>query len=282
MTAITLDGQKVANQIATRLKQEVRQLAQIPILAVFLLGDDPESKVYLQNKINRATQIGVKVKVRHLPNSIRETRVIELIKQDNQDPQITGIMVQLPLPPQISYYHIVKVIDPLKDVDGFSELNVGKLWNGDSDFIVPATPRGILTLLAAYNIALSKKHVVIVGRSNLVGKPLAGLCLASNSTVTLTHKKTTNLPQITQTADILVVAIGQAQMIDQNYLKNQAVVVDVGTNATPQGLKGDVDFAAVKEKAAYLTPVPKGVGPMTVISLLENLVEVAQRNQRLN
>lgn len=280
MTAIILDGQKVANQLAEKLKIQVRHLSRTPILIIISIGNNPENKIYLDKKINRGAQLGIKIKVHHLAASTNERSVIDLIQHYNQDQLVSGIMVQLPLPEQISYYHLVRVINPLKDVDGFNEQNVGRLWNGDSNFIAPATPRGILSLLSAYDLSLKGKHTVVMGRSNLVGKPLAGLCLAKDSTVTLTHRKTTNLRKITQIADILVVAIGQAQMVDQSYVKPGAIVIDVGINTTAQGLMGDVNFSAVKEISSYITPVPKGIGPMTVISLLENVVK-AQKSQEL-
>ncbi len=280
MTAIILDGQKVANQLAEKLKIQVRHLSRTPILIIISIGNNPENKIYLDKKINRGAQLGIKIKVHHLAASTNERSVIDLIQHYNQDQLVSGIMVQLPLPEQISYYHLVRAINPLKDVDGFNEQNVGRLWNGDSNFIAPATPRGILSLLSAYDLSLKGKHTVVIGRSNLVGKPLAGLCLAKDSTVTLTHRKTTNLRKITQIADILVVAIGQAQMVDQSYVKPGAIVIDVGINTTAQGLMGDVNFSAVKEISSYITPVPKGIGPMTVISLLENVVK-AQKSQEL-
>ena len=280
MTAIILDGQKVANQLAEKLKIQVRHLSRTPILIIISIGNNPENKIYLDKKINRGAQLGIKIKVHHLAASTNERSVIDLIQHYNQDQLVSGIMVQLPLPEQISYYHLVRAINPLKDVDGFNEQNVGRLWNGDSNFIAPATPRGILSLLSAYDLSLKGKHTVVMGRSNLVGKPLAGLCLAKDSTVTLTHRKTTNLREITKNADILVVAIGQAQMVDQSYVKPGAIVIDVGINTTAQGLMGDVNFSAVKEISSYITPVPKGIGPMTVISLLENVVK-AQKSQEL-
>jgi len=280
LTAIILDGQKVANQLAEKLKIQVRHLSRTPILIIISIGNNPENKIYLDKKINRGAQLGIKIKVHHLAASTNERSVIDLIQHYNQDQLVSGIMVQLPLPEQISYYHLVRAINPLKDVDGFNEQNVGRLWNGDSNFIAPATPRGILSLLSAYDLSLKGKHTVVIGRSNLVGKPLAGLCLAKDSTVTLTHRKTTNLRKITQIADILVVAIGQAQMVDQSYVKPGAIVIDVGINTTAQGLMGDVNFSAVKEISSYITPVPKGIGPMTVISLLENVVK-AQKSQEL-
>lgn len=280
MTAIILDGQKVANQLAEKLKVQVRHLSRTPILIIISFGNNPENKIYLDKKINRGAQVGIKIKVHHLVASTTERSVIDLIQHYNQDRLVSGIMVQLPLPEQISYYHLVRAINPLKDVDGFNEQNVGRLWNGDSNFIAPATPRGILSLLSAYDLSLKGKHTVVMGRSNLVGKPLAGLCLAKDSTVTLTHRKTTNMRKITQSADILVVAIGQAQMVDQSYVKPGAIVIDVGINTTAQGLMGDVNFSAVKEISSYITPVPKGIGPMTVISLLENVVK-AQKSQEL-
>ncbi|MCT6892635.1 MAG: bifunctional methylenetetrahydrofolate dehydrogenase/methenyltetrahydrofolate cyclohydrolase, partial [Bombilactobacillus mellifer] len=255
MTAIILDGQKVANQLAEKLKIQVRHLSRTPILIIISIGNNPENKIYLDKKINRGAQLGIKIKVHHLAASTNERSVIDLIQHYNQDQLVSGIMVQLPLPEQISYYHLVRAINPLKDVDGFNEQNVGRLWNGDSNFIAPATPRGILSLLSAYDLSLKGKHTVVMGRSNLVGKPLAGLCLAKDSTVTLTHRKTTNLREITKNADILVVAIGQAQMVDQSYVKPGAIVIDVGINTTAQGLMGDVNFSAVKEISSYITPV---------------------------
>ncbi|BDR56074.1 bifunctional 5,10-methylenetetrahydrofolate dehydrogenase/5,10-methenyltetrahydrofolate cyclohydrolase [Xylocopilactobacillus apis] len=271
-----IDGKKAADEIAQKLQGTVASLKHVPVLQVLVLGDNPESEIYVRNKKKRALEIGIKVNTTYLNNDVDEEEVLSLINTYNLQPEVTGIMVQLPLPPQISYSKVVNSIDPLKDMDGFSEINVGKLWTGVTDFIAPATPVGIMNLLDFYHFDVSGKQSVIVGRSNIVGKPLAGLLLNRDSTVTICHSKTQDLQKITKQADFLFVAIGKPEFIDASYVKEGAVIVDVGINRTKEGLKGDVNFTSVLEKCSSITPVPKGVGPMTVITLMQQIVNTAK------
>lgn len=276
MKAKLLDGKKVADHIATELKQRISKLTKVPELRVIMVGDNFESKIYVQNKVRRAEELGINIVVEQLPSSIEENSIIDLINDFNHNWKVDGVMVQLPLPPGISYYRVINSINPEKDVDGFSEKNIGRLWIGQKPLIPPATPDGIMTLLDFYNLKVSGQNSVIIGRSNIVGKPLAGLLLARDSTVTITHRKTRNLKEITQQADFLFVAAGQKEFVDASYIKPKAVVVDVGMNRSDQGVTGDVDFKSVESKASFITPVPKGIGPMTVISLMQHVVNAAK------
>ncbi|BDR58145.1 bifunctional 5,10-methylenetetrahydrofolate dehydrogenase/5,10-methenyltetrahydrofolate cyclohydrolase [Xylocopilactobacillus apicola] len=279
MTAIILDGLGLANELALELKQEVNSLKVIPVLKVILVGNDPESQIYVRSKEKRAREIGINLEVVSLPETIEEREILDLIDRFNKQDEVDGIMVQLPLPQHISYHNIINALDPTKDADGFSAVNMGKLWLNEPNFIAPATPKGIMTLLDHYHLELAGKNSVIIGRSNIVSKPLASLLLARNSTVTITHRQTTNIIEIARQADFLFVATGQAEMVDKSFVKPGAVVVDVGINRTDHGLVGDVNFSEVKQVAGYLTPVPKGVGPMTVISLMEQVVSHAKMRE---
>lgn len=272
-----MDGKKLAQEIRTQLKDEVAQNGLVPRLAVILVGDNPASQVYVRNKQRAAEKIGIKTIDHHLPATVGQEALLDLIYQYNEDPNIHGILVQLPLPGSIDEAKITHAISPQKDVDGFHPINLGHLFM-NKPYSLPCTPRGIMELLAHYKINPSGKDVVIVGRSNIVGRPMAALMLNADATVTVTHSRTRDLAQKTRQADILIVATGQAQMLDASYIKEGAVVVDVGVNRLEDGsLVGDVDFESMLGKAAYLTPVPGGVGPMTIAMLMKQTVEFAQR-----
>jgi len=243
-----LDGKALANDILYKLSLKVKQLDTAPNLVVIQVGNDPASSVYVRNKERTAERVDI--------NS-----------EYNNDSLVNGILVQLPLPKHIDEQVILEAISPVKDVDGFHPLNVGKLNIGQKQMI-PSTPAGIMELLKANHIELEGKHVVIVGRSNIVGKPLAHLLLEANATVTIAHSRTKDLKHLTKQADILVVAVGQPELITKDYVKTGAVVIDVGINHTESGLKGDVNFNNVKSKVAAITPVPGGVGPMTIAMLM--------------
>lgn len=262
-----LDGKTLANDILDKLTVKVKQLDTVPNLVVIQVGNDPASSVYVRNKERTAERVGIKSETIKLDAYITQDELLEIIDKYNHFTDVNGILVQLPLPKHIDEQVILEAISPMKDVDGFHPLNVGKLNIGQKQMI-PSTPAGIMELLKANHIEIEGKHVVIVGRSNIVGKPLAHLLLEENATVTVAHSRTKNLKQLTKLADILVVAVGQPELITKDYVKNGAVVIDVGINRTESGLKGDVDFNSVKSKVAAITPVPGGVGPMTIAMLM--------------
>lgn len=272
-----LDGKALANDILDKLSLKVKQLDTAPNLVVIQVGNDPASSVYVRNKERTAERVGINSETVKLSKHITQDELLEIIDKYNDDISVNGILVQLPLPKHIDEQVILEAISPMKDVDGFHPLNVGKLNIGKKQMI-PSTPAGIMELLKANHIELEGKHVVIVGRSNIVGKPLAHLLLEANATVTIAHSRTKNLKHLTKLADILVVAVGQPELITKDYVKTGAAVIDVGINRTESGLKGDVDFNNVKSKVAAITPVPGGVGPMT-IAMLMNQTYQAYRTQ---
>lgn len=262
-----LDGKTLANDILDKLSLKVKQLDTVPNLVVIQVGNDPASSVYVRNKERTAERVGINSETVKLSKHITQDELLEIIDKYNHFTSVNGILVQLPLPKHIDEQVILEAISPMKDVDGFHPLNVGKLNIGQKQMI-PSTPAGIMELLKANHIELEGKHVVIVGRSNIVGKPLAHLLLEANATVTIAHSKTKDLKHLAKQADILVVAVGQPELITEDYVKTGAVVIDVGINRTESGLKGDVDFNNVKLKVAAITPVPGGVGPMTIAMLM--------------
>ena len=272
-----LDGKALATDILDKLSLKVKQLDTVPNLVVIQVGNDPASSVYVRNKERTAERVGIKSETVKLSKHITQDELLEIIDKYNHFAGVNGILVQLPLPKHIDEQVILEAISPMKDVDGFHPLNVGKLNIGQKQMI-PSTPAGIMELLKANHIELEGKHVVIVGRSNIVGKPLAHLLLEANATVTIAHSKTKDLKHLTKQADILVVAVGQPELITKDYVKTGAVVIDVGINRTESGLKGDVDFNSVKSKVAAITPVPGSVGPMT-IAMLMNQTYQAYRTQ---
>lgn len=272
-----LDGKALANDILDKLSLKVNRLDTAPNLVVIQVGNDPASSVYVRNKERTAERVGINSETVKLSKHITQDELLEIIDKYNNDSLVNGILVQLPLPKHIDEQVILEAISPMKDVDGFHPLNVGKLNIGQKQMI-PSTPAGIMELLKANHIELEGKHAVIVGRSNIVGKPLAHLLLEANATVTITHSRTKDLKHLTKLADILVVAVGQSEFITKDYVKTGAVVIDVGINRTESGLKGDVDFNNVKSKVAAITPVPGGVGPMT-IAMLMNQTYQAYRTQ---
>lgn len=278
MTATIIDGKKIAQKIRELLKPRVKALPRAPGLGVILVGNNPASRVYVSSKQKAAQDLGIHTQEKHLPEDTGEQKLLDTIATFNRDPAIDGILVQLPLPKQISERLALDSIDIQKDVDGFSILNLGRLWAGES-CIVSATPKGVLRLLLEENIPLEGKHAVIVGRSQIVGKPLAALLLAQHMSVTICHSKTKNLAEITKTADVLIAAVGKAHLIQGNMVKKDAVVIDVGINREEGKIVGDVDEASVKEIASAMTTVPGGVGPMTIAMLLENVVELAEKHQ---
>lgn len=279
-----IDGTAVAKKIQERLKEMISQeKGRKPCLVMILVGEHPSSQIYVNRKGLACLEVDITSIVRELPASISEADLLLHILQLNLDPTVDGILVQLPLPAHINTQTIMRALDPSKDVDGFHPQNLGKLLMGDTDGFVPCTPLGIHVLLIESGVALEGKHVVIVGRSNIVGKPLAALLIQNkphaNATVTITHSKTKNLSELCQSADVLVAALGSPRFIKANMVREGAVVVDVGITKVEGKLYGDVDFDAVQEKCSLITPVPKGVGPMTIAMLLSNTVKSYQKQK---
>lgn len=281
MTAKILDGRRVAREIRADLKEKVLRLQQrgvVPKLVVILVGNDTGSEVYIRNKKRAAEAIGIETLDVRLPAETSEYDLLKLIAKYNADESIDGILVQLPLPPHINEDTVEREIDPRKDVDGFHPINMGHLFMNEPNSL-PCTPRGIMALLAAEKIEVAGKHVVIVGRSNIVGRPMAALMLNHDATVTVAHSHTKDLAAITRQADILIVAVGKPEMITADYVRDGAVVIDVGMNRNAAGkLVGDVAQEEVAQKTGYITPVPGGVGPMTIAMLMQQVVEFAERN----
>ena len=274
-----LDGKAFANLKADKLKEKVKKLKADgiqPLFCVINIGDNSASKIYVRTKKRRAKKIGIEQKIYQLPANEQESDVIKLIDQLNVDPKVNGIMVQLPVPDQIDENHLLSRIDPEKDIDGLTPASAGRLWQG-THFVEPATAAGIIGLLEHYQIDLDGKNMVIIGRSNIVGKPLAALALEKNATVSLLHHHTQSLKEYTQKADIVVSAAGQANLITADMIKPGAVVIDIGINHVNGHLVGDVAFDEVKDKASWITPVPGGVGPLTVEYLMEQVVKLTRR-----
>ena len=272
MTAEILDGKKLAHKIREDLKAKVSNLEIKPGLAVVLVGNDPASQIYVSGKEKACNESGMLSKKIILDDAVSEMELMKLVDELNQDKEIHGFIVQLPLPKQINSHLVIDGILPSKDADGFSPINMGNLLIGKNK-ITPATPKGIMRLLDEYKIDLEGKHAVIVGRSNIVGKPISVLLQQRHCTVTMCHSRTQNLGEITKQADILISAVGKAKLITKEMVKEGAVVVDVGMNREDGKLHGDVDFENVKEVASYISPVPGGVGPLTIAMLLENTLE---------
>ena len=280
MVARILDGKAVAQKLRERVAAEVAIFAERhgrpPGLDVVLVGEDPASVVYTRNKEQAAGKAGIRGRLHKLPADSRQERVLELVRELNRDDATDGILVQIPLPDGLDAELVVEAIDPDKDVDGLHPVSVGRLASGRAG-LVPCTPRGIMVLLAETGIELRGARAVVVGRSNLVGRPIAQLLLREHATVTMAHSRTRDLPAVCREADVLVVAVGRARLVGGDWVKPGAVVIDVGTNRGADGkLVGDVDTAAAAERASYITPVPGGVGPMTIACLLENTLTAAR------
>ena len=273
--AIILDGKKLRDKILTELKEKIDKFEKKPTLVVILVGENPASQIYVNNKKKTAEKIGINSIVLNYPENTTEEELLNKIEELNNDDNVTAILVQLPLPEHISKNNIINAISPKKDVDGFTPYNFGKLFSGENPYVYPCTPKGILLLLKEYNIQLKGKHVVIVGRSNIVGKPLSQMMLNENATVTVCHSNTTNLSEITKTADIIISAVGKNIIEGEKMLKSGCVIVDVGIFKDSSGrTRGDVDFENAAKVASYISPVPGGVGPMTITSLMLNTVEL--------
>ena len=292
METVLIDGKKVASQVREGLLAEIEELkaqGHTPGLAVVLVGNDPASQVYVGSKVKACAELGLYSQKWELPADTTQEELVKLIHQLNADDRIHGILVQSPPPPHIDEEAVILNIDPRKDVDGFHPANVAKLVLEDEEGFVPCTPLGCMELLKAYGIETAGKHAVVIGRSMIVGKPMANLLVAkkANATVTIAHSRTKDLPGLCRTADIIVAAVGRAEMVKADYVKEGAVVLYVGINriadeTRPRGYRivGDVDFEDVKDKCSYITPVPGGVGPMTIAMLMANTVKACRQLTR--
>lgn len=280
MTAQLLNGKQLAADIRSRLKEKIAGFAAAPGLAVILVGNNPASEIYIRAKQKACAEIGIRAEAFHLPENTSQAELTGLINRLNNTPEINGILVQLPLPRHLNEKEILLAVAPEKDVDGFHPYNAGSIIQKRAGAFAPCTPKGILRLLNTTGKDLNGLNAVIVGRSQIVGMPAAHLLLNRNCTVTITHSHTQNLQKICQTADILIAALGKPEFITGEYIKPGAIVIDVGINRTENGLKGDVNFAEAAEIASYITPVPGGVGPMTIAMLLENTCEAFFKQHR--
>lgn len=273
---VLIDGKKVSGEVRARLADEVQEIkkktGKTPGLATVLVGDDPASAVYVRNKNKICGELGFQSFEQKLSADTSEEELLKLVGELNSNNDIHGILVQLPLPDQIDSEKILQAIDPKKDVDGFHPINVGKLVVGNA-LLTPCTPTGIIELLDHYDLEISGKHAVIIGRSNIVGKPVSMLLLQRNATITICHSRTTNIEEVTRSADIIVAAVGRANFVTEEMVSENTVVIDVGINRVDGKLTGDVDFEPVSKKASHITPVPGGVGPMTIALLMENTLK---------
>ena len=280
-----IDGKKVSAQVKEEVKQQTLELQEkyglTPGLAVVIVGDDPASRVYVNNKKKACELVGFKSEEYALPAETTQDELMKLVDELNNNKDINGILVQLPLPKHLDDKAVIEAINPIKDVDAFHAVNVGKIMLGEYDFL-PCTPAGVMEMLHSYEIPVSGKNCVVIGRSNIVGKPMAMLLLHENGTVTICHSRTQNLAEICSQADILVAAVGRPKFVSADMVKEGAVVIDVGIHRQDDGkLCGDVDFENVKDKCSYITPVPGGVGPMTIATLMKNTLKAAKIQNNL-
>ncbi len=283
MPAALLDGKALSQQIRGEIAEQVAEFIQdttvVPCLAAVLVGDDPASQIYVRNKQKACERAGIESRLHRLPAETSQDDLLDLVARLNRDDKVHGILVQLPLPEQIDETRVLLAVHPMKDVDAFHPENVGRIVQGRPRFL-PCTPAGIQQLLIRHDVEIAGSHVVVIGRSDIVGKPMAVMLMqrgpGGDATVTVCHSRTRDLPEVTRQADILVVAIGRAKFVTADMVKPGAVVIDVGMNRTDEGLFGDVDFQAVREVAAHITPVPGGVGPLTITMLLANTLAAAR------
>lgn len=276
-----IDGKALRNRILEGLKAEVKKLEKKPFLAVIIVGNDPASKIYVSNKKKTALELGFQSVVIEMPENTPEKVLLEKIEELNKNKEVNAILVQLPLPAHISTERVIETVSPEKDVDCFHPFNTGKIAQNARPFVYPCTPKGIIRLLEEYKIPVAGKNAVVIGRSNIVGRPVAAMLTNLDATVTICHSKTQNLSEITKNADILISAAGSRGLVTADMVKDGAAVFDVGMNRDENGkLAGDVDFEAVKEKASFITPVPGGVGPMTICTLMTNTFELFRRQNK--
>lgn len=280
-----LDGKKTSSQIKEEIKEELKgikeKVGKVPGLAIVLVGENPASKIYVNSKIKGCAELGFESFAHYLPENVTEEELLNVIRELNEDEKVDGILVQLPLPKHIDEKKVVDTIAFSKDVDGFKPENIGLLFLGDKNSIKPCTPSGIVELFKRYELEVEGKDVVIIGRSNIVGKPMAGFFINEGATVTICNSKTKNLADKLKEADIIVAAMGVAKFVKADMVKDGAIIIDVGINRTEKGLFGDVDFENVAPKCKWITPVPGGVGPMTVAMLFKNTLSAFKRNKKL-
>ena len=276
---IVLDGKTLAKEITNKIKEEVTCFEKKPRLAVVLVGSNPASEIYVRNKQKKAIELGFESIVLPLPEDISEENLLEHIYILNEDTNINAILVQLPLPKHINQQKILEAIEPIKDVDGFTSYNFGRLALGYKPYAIPCTPKGIIRIIEEYNINLQGKNVLVIGRSNIVGKPISFLLQSKNATVTMAHSRTKNLEDLILKSDVVVSAVGIPNLVKN--VKNDAIVIDVGINRTENGLCGDVEYETASKNAGYITPVPGGVGPMTIAMLMENTLELFKLQSNL-
>jgi methylenetetrahydrofolate dehydrogenase (NADP+)/methenyltetrahydrofolate cyclohydrolase len=279
MSGQLIDGRKVAAEVEAEVRQELATLGFSPNLIVIRVGNDPASEVYVRNKARKAKELGLRGEELIFPETMTEAALLSAIQKLNDDDDVDGILVQLPLPRQIDSKKVIQAIDPQKDVDGFHPMNVGLLHLGQPS-LVPCTPAGVIRLIASTGTRVEGARAVVIGRSDIVGKPVAALLLRENATVTICHSRTRDLPAVAREADILVAAIGKPRFVTANMVKPGAVVIDVGINRVDGKLAGDVDFEKVRDIASWITPVPGGVGPMTIAMLMSNTVTAAKVRRR--
>ncbi len=273
--AIILDGKKLSEKIFRELEEKISKLEKKPSFAVILVGNDPASELYVSIKEKKSKLLGINFSKITYPENVDEKTLLKKIEELNKDDKIDALLVQMPLPKHIDTQKIIQAISPQKDADGITPENIGRISIGAKPFAYPCTPLGIIKLLEEYKIEIQGKHAVIIGRSNIVGKPLAQMLLNKNATVTICHSKTKDLSQITKTADILISAIGSPRFVTKDMVKQNATVIDVGTSKSESKTLGDVDFENVLPLSFYITPVPGGVGPMTIACLMENVLELS-------
>ena len=275
MTAKIIDGKKLSEKFLENIKKKVKDSDKKPGLAIIIVGDNPASQIYVGLKEKKSKELGFYCERHDLSEDVSQEELLSKVDELNQKKEVHGIVVQLPLPKHIDEHLIIDSVLPHKDVDGFTPLSLGNLVN-DNNMLVPATARACIELIKSTGVEIKGKNAVIVGRSKIVGKPVSLLLLQDHATVTICHSRTKDLGEHTKNADILVAAVGKPKLINKNMVKKGAVVIDVGINRTPQGITGDVDFEAVKEVAGYITPVPGGVGPMTIAMLLDNTLKAME------
>ncbi len=280
MTAQILDGKQLAQQIRTELKQKITLTQASPELAVIIVGNDPASEIYVRSKEKACQEVGIKVETFRLTSDISAEELNELIDLLNNSSAVNGILVQLPLPRHLNPQEILTRIKPEKDVDGFHPLNTGLIIQKQPSAFIPCTPKGILRLIHTVKQDLSGLNAVVIGRSQVVGLPVSHLLLNENCTVTIAHSKTKNLSEICKKADILIASVGKPEFVTEDFIKPEAIIIDVGINRTNDGIKGDVKYNEASKKASYITPVPGGVGPMTIAMLLENTYEAFLKQNR--
>lgn len=276
---ILLDGKKVSNEIINNIKIEISSLERKIGFAIIWVGDNEASSIYVRNKLKKCEELGIDGKLFHLEENATEEDVINLIEKLNTDKNINGILLQSPVPNGINIINCFNKINPAKDIDGFSCISVGNLWLGNP-YHISCTPKGIIRLLDAYNIDLNGKSVCLINRSNIVGKPLFNLLINRNATVTMCHSKTVDIKDYTRNADIVISAVGKPNFITSDMVKDGVIIIDVGINRVDGKVKGDVDFESVSKKASYITPVPGGVGPMTIAMIFENILNVMKEEEK--